>query len=268
MPAPATIFPPFSPHRLHRHREGIFRAQTSVSDRREPNDQTQEADESDRMATVWCMRPAARDSKRQLLVSARATCAPHHSPLVACGKKYLPQNSTKHTGFFFLPLHALTCRHPCQRGGARGSHARVDLGDLLTARMSGAGRAGRGDASCPSLHWAGALRLCPSCSRSRRGQTCRLSLLGRACSISWRALSGVMSHISAQDRPVRGSMSRRLGMKLGLGLRMRRRCGDGGGGAAVCSRRQRVRRQSAPRSDGPVRDPVIANLHRLHVNLR
>ena len=38
--------------------------------------------------------------------------------------------------------------------------------------------------------------------------------------------------------------------------------------AAVGSRRQRVRRQSAPRSDGPVRDPVIANLHRLHVNLR
>ena len=108
--------------------------------------------------------------------------------------------------FFCMYVHALTCRHPCQRGGARGSHARVDLGDLLTARMSGAGRAGRGDASCPSLHWAGALRLCPSCSRSHRGQTCRLSLLGRACSISWRALSGVLSHISAQDRPVRDSI--------------------------------------------------------------
>ena len=108
--------------------------------------------------------------------------------------------------FFCMYVHALTCRHPCQRGGARGSHARVDLGDLLTARMSGAGRAGRGDASCPSLHWAGALRLCPSCSRSHRGQTCRLSLLGRACSISWRALSGVLSHISAQDLPVRDSI--------------------------------------------------------------
>ena len=146
------------------------------------------------------------------------------APPLTLGSLWLPFVAKKifatkfqHTGFFFLPLHALTCRHPCQRGGARGSHARVDLGDLLTARMSGAGRAGRGDASCPSLHWAGALRLCPSCSRSHRGQTCRLSLLGRACSISWRALSGVMSHISAQDRPVRGSMSRRLGMKLGLG---------------------------------------------------
>ena len=205
MPASATFFPPFSPHRLHRHCEGIFRAQTSVSDRREPNDQTQEADESDRMATVWCMRPAARDSKRQLLVSARATCAPHHSPLVACGKKYLPQNLTKQD-FFFLPLHALTCRHPCQRGGARGSHARVDLGDLLTAWMSGAGCAGRSIIQQPPL----SLRPSPlpeqSCSRSRRGRTCRLSLLGRACSISWRALSGVLSHISAQDRPVRDSI--------------------------------------------------------------
>ncbi len=29
--------------------------------------------------------------------------------------------------------------------------------------------------------------------------------LGSVCSISWRALSGVLSHISAQDRPVRHS---------------------------------------------------------------
>ena len=152
-------------------------------------------------------------------------------------QKIFATKFNKTHNIFFLPLHALTCRHPCQRGGARGSHARVDLGDLLTARMSGAGCAGRSIIQQPPL----SLRPSPlpeqSCSRSRRGRTCRLSLLGRACSISWRALSGVMSHISAQDRPVRGSMSRRLGMKLGLGLRMRRRCGDGGGGAAVGCRR-------------------------------
>ncbi len=118
---------------------------------------------------------------------------------------------------FFVYVHALTCRHPCQRGGARGSHARVDLGDLLTARMSGAGCAGRSIIQQPPLGRRPSPLPEQSCSRSRRGRTCRLSLLGRACSISWRALSGVMSHISAQDRPVRGSMSRRLGMKLGLG---------------------------------------------------
>ena len=108
--------------------------------------------------------------------------------------------------FFCMYVHALTCRHPCQRGGARGSHARVDLGDLLTARMSGAGCAGRSIIQQPPL----SLRPSPlpeqSCSRSRRGRTCRLSLLGRACSISWRALSGVLSHISAQDHPVRDSI--------------------------------------------------------------
>ena len=50
------------------------------------------------------------------------------------------------------------------------------------------------------------------------------------------------------------------GAVSGLGLRMRRRCGDVSSGTAVGSRRQRVRRQSAPRSNGPVSDPVIANL--------
>ena len=95
---PAVLPAPFA-QTLRRH--------LSCTDKRQspklPNDQTQEADESDRMATVWCMRPAARDSKRQLLVSARATCAPmHHSPLVACGKKYLPQNFNT-LDFFFCP---------------------------------------------------------------------------------------------------------------------------------------------------------------------
>jgi hypothetical protein len=108
--------------------------------------------------------------------------------------------------FFCMYVHALTCRHPCQRGGARGSHARVDLGDLLTARMSGAGCAGRSIIQQPPLGRRPSPLPEQSCSRSRRGRTCRLSLLGRACSISWRALSGVLSHISAQDRPVRDSI--------------------------------------------------------------
>jgi hypothetical protein len=108
--------------------------------------------------------------------------------------------------FFCMYVHALTCRHPCQRGGARGSHARVDLGDLLTARMSGAGCAGRSVIQQPPLSRRPSPLPEQSCSRSRRGRTCRLSLLGRACSISWRALSGVLSHISAQDRPVRDSI--------------------------------------------------------------
>jgi hypothetical protein len=77
---PIAFFPALSASAFRRH--------PTCTDKRQspklPNDQTQEADESDRMATVGCMRPAARDSKRQLLVSARATCAPHHSPLVAC----------------------------------------------------------------------------------------------------------------------------------------------------------------------------------------
>jgi len=45
---------------------------------------------SERKATVWCMCPAARDSKRKLLVSARATCAPYQS-LVACNVRVLPE---------------------------------------------------------------------------------------------------------------------------------------------------------------------------------
>jgi hypothetical protein len=155
MPAISTLFPrPCSPHRLHLHCEGIFGAQTSVSHPSCPTTKLRKTINSVVHAPCGARlkTPAAGERSCNVRAPPLTLGSVRAPPLtLGCGKKYLPQSSTKHTGFFFLPLHALTCRHPCQRGGARGSHARVDLGDLLTARMSGAGRAGRSIIQQPPL---------------------------------------------------------------------------------------------------------------------
>ena len=139
-------------------------------------------------------------------------------------------------------VHALTCRHPCQRGGARGSHARVDLGDLLTARMSGAGCAGRSIIQQPPLgrRPSPLPQLQPQPPRANLqtvpSGACVQHLLARIVGCS-------VAHQRARPPCARQHIawSRRWGMRLGLwlwlGLRMRRRCGDGGGGAAVGCRR-------------------------------
>lgn len=89
-------------------------AKASLVHRQASVTQAAQRPNSGRRSTVWCMRPAARDSKRQLLVSARATCAPHHSPLVACAPHHSPLAVAKNichkvqrnTQVFFF---ALTC---------------------------------------------------------------------------------------------------------------------------------------------------------------
>ena len=147
----------------------------------------------------------------------------------------------QHTGFFFLPLHALTCRHPCQRGGARGSHARVDLGDLLTARMSGAGCAGRSIIQQPPL----GRRPSPLPQLQPQPRANLQTVPSGACvqHLLARIVGCSVAHQRARPPCARQHIawSRRWGMRLGLwlwlGLRMRRRCGDGGGGAAVGCRR-------------------------------
>ena len=144
--------------------------------------------------------------------------------------------------FFCMYVHALTCRHPCQRGGARGSHARVDLGDLLTARMSGAGCAGRSVIQQPPLSRR------PSPLPQLQPQPPRANLQtvpSGACvqHLLARIVGCSVAHQRARPPCARQHIawSRRWGMRLGLwlwlGLRMRRRCGDGGGGAAVGCRR-------------------------------
>ena len=139
-------------------------------------------------------------------------------------------------------VHALTCRHPCQRGGARGSHARVDLGDLLTARMSGAGCAGRSIIQQPPLgrRPSPLPQLQPQPPRANLqtvpSGACVQHLLARivGCSVAHQRARPpcARQHIAWSRR-----WGMRLGLWLGLGLRMRRRCGDGGGGAAVGCRR-------------------------------
>jgi hypothetical protein len=144
--------------------------------------------------------------------------------------------------FFCMYVHALTCRHPCQRGGARGSHARVDLGDLLTARMSGAGCAGRSIIQQPPLgrRPSPLPQLQPQPPRANLqtvpSGACVQHLLARivGCSVAHQRARPpcARQHIAWSRR-----WGMRLGLWLGLGLRMRRRCGDGGGGAAVGCRR-------------------------------
>ena len=148
--------------------------------------------------------------------------------------------------FFCMYVHALTCRHPCQRGGARGSHARVDLGDLLTARMSGAGCAG--SSIMPHAQPALGRRPSPLPEPQLQPQPPRANLQtvpSGACvqHLLARIVGCSVAHQRARPPCARQHIawSRRWGMRLGLwlglGLRMRRRCGDGGGGAAIGCRR-------------------------------